>query len=73
MLTNEKEKEDWDDSQDDLLSSFCLIVLRDKMNTGPCYLGYENLDSKSDWSEKTGAPVHLTGKNWVGLQTKLSA
>lgn len=29
-------KRDWDDSQDDLLSSFCLIVLGDKMGTGPC-------------------------------------
>lgn len=36
MLTKPREKGDWDDSQDDLLSSFCLTVLRDKMGTGPC-------------------------------------
>lgn len=51
---------------------FCLAVPRDKMDTGPCYPVYANLDSKSGWSEKTGVPVHLTGKNWVGLQTKLN-
>lgn len=42
------------------------------MNTGPCYPVYANMDSKSGWSEKTGGPVHLTGENWVGLQSKLS-
>lgn len=42
------------------------------MNTRPCYPVYADMDSKSDWSEKTGVPVHLAGKNWVGLQTKLS-
>lgn len=66
-----EKKEDWDDSQDGLLSCFCLVVLRDKMNRGPCYPVYSDMDSRSDRSEKTGGPVHLTWKNWVGLQTKL--
>lgn len=35
-----EKKEDWDDSQDGLLSCFCLVVLRDKMNTGPYYPVY---------------------------------